>query len=47
VISLQEGSAVSVQPIAAGTDGAPTTATTVQPGLIDAQASVMLEAELI
>lgn len=46
-ISLQEGSAVSVQPMAAGTAGAPATATTVQPGLIEVQASVVLEAELI
>ncbi len=47
VISLQEGSTARVQPVAAGTAGAPTAPTTVQPGLIEVQASVVLEAELI
>jgi hypothetical protein len=46
VISLEEGSAVSVQPNIAGAAGA-ATATTVQPGLIEVRASVVLEAELI
>ena len=45
VISLQEGSAVGVQPLAGV--AAPTTATSVQPGLIEVQASVVLEAELM
>jgi hypothetical protein len=45
VISIQEGSAIRV-PVAVGT-AAPSTATTITPGLIEVQANVVLEAELV
>ncbi len=46
VISIQEGTAVRVVPIVAGTGAAPTNATTITPGLIEVQGSVILDAEL-
>jgi uncharacterized protein YggE len=46
VISIQEGTAISVQPIVAGTGAAPATPTTITPGLIEVQGSVVLDAEL-
>jgi uncharacterized protein YggE len=46
VISIQEGTAVRVQPILSGVSAAPTNATTITPGLIEVQGSVILDAEL-
>jgi uncharacterized protein len=43
VISIQEGSAVNVQPIVAGVGAASSTATSIQPGMIEVQGSVVLD----
>lgn len=45
IISLQEGSPVSIQPIVVGV-GTPTASTTVSPSLIQVQATVVLQAQL-
>jgi hypothetical protein len=52
VISIQEGTITSVQPIIAGIanggapGASPVTSTTVQPGQIEVQASVVLDVQL-
>jgi uncharacterized protein len=46
VISLQEGSPVSIQPIVVGVGSSPTTSTTITPSLIQVQATVVLQAQL-
>jgi uncharacterized protein len=46
IISLQEGSPVSIQPIVVGVGNSPATSTTVTPGLIQVQATVVLQAQL-
>ena len=46
IISLQEGSPVSIQPIVVGVGSSPTTSTTVTPSLIQVQATVVLQAQL-
>jgi hypothetical protein len=46
IISLQEGSPVSIQPIVVGVGSSPTTSTTVSPSLIQVQATVVLQAQL-
>ena len=46
IISLQEGSPVSIQPIVVGVSSSPTTSTTVTPSLIQVQATVVLQAQL-
>jgi hypothetical protein len=46
IISLQEGSPVSIQPIVVGVGSSPTASTTVSPSLIQVQATVVLQAQL-
>jgi len=46
IISLQEGSPVSIQPIVVGVGSSPTSSTTVTPSLIQVQATVVLQAQL-
>jgi hypothetical protein len=46
IISLQEGSPVSIQPIVVGVGSSPTTSTTVTPSLIQVQATVVFQAQL-
>jgi uncharacterized protein YggE len=46
IISLQEGSPVSIQPIVVGVGSSPTASTTISPGLIQVQATVVLQAQL-
>ncbi|PYT12461.1 MAG: hypothetical protein DMG59_23325, partial [Acidobacteria bacterium] len=46
VISLEEGNAVRVQQLVASAGAAASTPTPVEPGLIEVQATVVLQAEL-
>jgi len=46
IISLQEASPVSIQPIVVGVGSAPGASTTVSPSLIQVQATVVLQAQL-
>lgn len=46
VVSLEEGTAARIQPIVGDARAAPSASTPVEPGLIEVQASVVLEAEL-
>jgi uncharacterized protein YggE len=46
IISLQEGSPVSIEPIVVGVGSSPTTSTTVTPSLIQVQATVVFPAQL-
>jgi uncharacterized protein YggE len=46
VISLQEGTAVRVQPIVGVANGGASPPTTIQPGMVEVDASVTLEAQL-